>query len=55
MTENNFEFEVWSLSLNGVYLIRQILDKKWEYNEAVYPFFINLKKSYNSVRWGGIT
>jgi sorting nexin-29 len=30
--------------------IRQILEKKWEHNEAVYQLFIDFKKAYNSVR-----
>ena len=29
---------------------RQILEKKWEYNEAVRLLFIDFKKAYNSVR-----
>jgi hypothetical protein len=33
-----------------IFFIRQILDKKWEYNEAVHQLFINLKKPYDSVR-----
>ena len=28
----------------------QILDKKWEYNEAVHQLFIDIKKAYASVR-----
>jgi len=28
----------------------QILEKKWEYNEAVLQLFIGLKKAYDSVR-----
>jgi aminoglycoside/choline kinase family phosphotransferase len=31
-------------------LLHQILDKKWEYNEAVYQLFINCKKAYDSVK-----
>jgi hypothetical protein len=31
-------------------IIRQILEKKWEYNEAVHQLFIGFKKAYNSVR-----
>jgi hypothetical protein len=31
--------------------IRQILEKKWEYNEAVHQLFIDSKKAYDSVRW----
>jgi hypothetical protein len=30
--------------------IRQILEKKWEYNEAVHQLFIDFKKAHNSVR-----
>jgi len=30
--------------------IRQILEKKWEYNEAVRQLFIDFKKAYGSVR-----
>jgi len=30
--------------------IRQILEKKWEYSEAVYQVFIDFKKYCDSVR-----
>ena len=30
--------------------IRQTLEKKWEYNEAVHQLFIDFKKAYDSVR-----
>ena len=30
--------------------IRQILETKWEYNEAVHQLFIDFKKAYDSVR-----
>jgi hypothetical protein len=30
--------------------IREILEKKWEYNEAVHQLFIDFKKAYDSVR-----
>ena len=33
-----------------VFCIRQILGKKWEYNEAVHQPFIDFKKAYDSVR-----
>jgi hypothetical protein len=33
-----------------MFCIRQILEKKWEYNEAVHQLFIDFKKAYNSVR-----
>jgi hypothetical protein len=32
------------------FCIRHILEKKWEYNEAVHQVFIDLKKAYDSVR-----
>jgi hypothetical protein len=32
------------------YCIRQILEKKWGYNETVHQLFIDLKKTYVSVR-----
>jgi len=33
-----------------IFRIRQILNKKWECNEAVQQLFIYFKKSYDSVR-----
>jgi sorting nexin-29 len=33
-----------------IYYIRQILEKKWEYNGTVHQLFINFKKAYDSVR-----
>ena len=33
-----------------IFSIHQILEKKWEYNEAVHPLFIDFKKAYDSVR-----
>jgi len=33
-----------------IFCIRQILEKKWEYNEAVHQLFIDFKKAYESVR-----
>jgi hypothetical protein len=30
--------------------VRQILDKKWEYNGTVHQLFIDFKKAYDSVR-----
>jgi sorting nexin-29 len=32
-----------------IFCIRQILEKKWEYNEAVHQLFIDYKKAYDSV------
>ena len=33
-----------------MFCIRQILVKKWEYNEPVHQLFIDYKKAYDSVR-----
>jgi hypothetical protein len=33
-----------------IFYIRQILEKKWEYNGMVHQLFIDFKKAYNSVR-----
>jgi len=33
-----------------IFCIRQVLEKKWEYNEEVQQLFIDFKKAYNSVR-----
>ena len=33
-----------------LFCIRQMLERKWEYNEAVHQLFIDLKKAYDSVR-----
>jgi len=33
-----------------IFCIRQIREKKWEYNEAVHQPFIDFKKAYDSVR-----
>jgi len=36
-----------------IFCIRQILEKQWEYKEAVLQLFIDLKKAYGSVTWCG--
>jgi hypothetical protein len=33
-----------------IFCIRQILEKKWEYNGTVHQLFIDFKKAYDSVR-----
>jgi hypothetical protein len=33
-----------------IFCIRQILGKKWEYNETVHQLFIAYKKAYDSMR-----
>ena len=39
-----------SLTIDHIFCIRQILEKKWEYNEPVHLLFIDFKKAYDSVR-----
>jgi hypothetical protein len=33
-----------------IFCIHQILEKEWEYSEAVHQLFIDFKKAYDSVR-----
>ena len=37
-------------TIDHVFCIRQILEKKWDYNEEVHQLFIDFKKAYDSVR-----
>ena len=37
-------------TIDLIFCIRQILEKKWEYNEEVHQLFIDFKKAYDSVR-----
>jgi hypothetical protein len=42
-------------SSDHIFCIRQILERKWEYNETVHQLFIEFKKAYDSVTgevWG---
>jgi hypothetical protein len=36
--------------MDQIFYIRQILDKKWEYNGTVRQLFIDFKKAYDSVK-----
>jgi len=38
------------LTTDHIFCIRQILEKKWENNEAVHQLFIDFKKAYDSIR-----
>ena len=38
-----------SSTIDHIFCIRQILGKKWEYNEEVHQLFIDFKKAYGSV------
>ena len=37
-------------TIDHIFSIRQILEKKWECNEEVHQLFIDFKKAYDSVR-----
>jgi hypothetical protein len=41
-------FDITSTT-DHIFCICQILEKKWEYNEAVHQLFIYLKKAYDSI------
>jgi hypothetical protein len=36
--------------MGQIFYIRQILEKKWEYNGTVHQLFIDFKKAYDSVK-----
>jgi hypothetical protein len=42
-------FDVTELLLIRFVCVRQILEKKWEYNETVHQLFIDFEKAYDSV------
>ena len=43
-------FRCYRSTTDHLYCIRQMLEKKWEYSEAVHRLFIDFKKAYDSVR-----
>jgi len=51
---NNWGSSIWILTqqitTEHIFCICQILEKKWEYSEAVYQLFIEIKKAYDSVK-----
>ena len=36
-------------TIDNIFCIRQILEKKWEYNVEVHHLFMDFKKAYDSV------
>jgi len=46
--QHGFRRNRWTI--DNIFCIRQILEKKWEYNEEVHQHFIDFKKAYDSVR-----
>ena len=47
--DHQCEFRRSRSTSDHIFCIRQILEKKWEYNEAVYQLFIDFEKVYDSV------
>jgi len=47
--DHQCEFRRSRSTSDHIFCIRQILEKKWEYNEAVYHIFIDFEKVYDSV------
>jgi hypothetical protein len=47
---NQYGFRRNSSTIDHIFCIRQVLEKKWEYNEVVHQLFIDFKKAYDSVR-----
>jgi len=43
-------FRCNSSTIDRIFCIHQILEKKWECNEPVHQLFVNFKKAYDSVR-----
>ena len=37
-------------TIDNIFCVLKILEKKWEYNEPVHQVFIDFKKAYDSVR-----
>jgi hypothetical protein len=37
-------------TIDEIFWVHQILEKKWEYSETVHQVFLDLKKAYDSVR-----
>ena len=48
--DNQCGFRSYTSTADHIFWIRQTLNKKWEYNEAVHQFFVDFKKPYDSVR-----
>jgi hypothetical protein len=48
--EHQCEFRRKRSTTDHLFCIRQVLEKKWEYNEAVHQLFIDFKKAYDLVR-----
>ena len=45
-----YGFRRFRSTIDHIFCTRQILEKKWQYNEAVHMLFIDFVKAYDSVR-----
>jgi hypothetical protein len=50
IVDQHFVFRRNSSTTDHIFCIRQIFEKKWEYNEALHQLVIYFKKTYESVR-----
>jgi hypothetical protein len=48
--DHQFGFRGNRSATDEIFYIRQILEKKWEYNGTVHQLFIDFKKAHGSVR-----
>jgi hypothetical protein len=49
MEDHQCGFQHNRSTTDQIFFIRQILEKKWEYNETVHQLFVDFKKAYDSV------
>jgi sorting nexin-29 len=50
IADHQYGFRRNRSTTDQIFYIRQILEKRWEYNGTVYQLFIDFKKAYDSVR-----
>jgi hypothetical protein len=48
--DHQCEFRRNRSTMDQIFYIRQILEKKWEYNGTVHKIFIDFRKAYDSVK-----
>ena len=47
--ENQCGFRRNRSTINHIFSLEQIFEKKWEYNNKVYQLFIDFEKAYDSI------
>ena len=50
IVDHQCRFRCIRSNTDHILCIRQILEKKWEYNEAVHQLFVDCKKAYDALR-----